>query len=109
MTFGRECDLKELLADALRQAVSEYVAFAATPVRDGTSKDNADDAATAARDLLARHATGKIMIGHITALAKLVHSWPPAGEEAAADSASAFPDMVATARDAVSRYAVDAG
>jgi len=99
MEFGRDCALKELLSDALRQAATQYVAFAATPV----------PAETSAKDLSARHAAGRSMVGHIAALAKLVHWWSVAGEDAPADDGGAVPDMVAAARDAVSRYATDEG
>ena len=104
MKFGRDCDLKELLSGALRQAVSDYTDFAASSVPKNTGVKGADDA----KNLAARHAAGRSMVGHITALAKLVHWWSVADEDAPADVGEALPGMVAAARSAISGYAVDA-
>ncbi|MEX2618385.1 MAG: hypothetical protein WD767_20055 [Alphaproteobacteria bacterium] len=106
MKFGSDCALKESLSEALRLAVSDYAAFAATPV-PAKADDNGAGIAIDARDLAARHAAGKTMVGHIAALAKLVHWWSAAGADTPADGGGAGPDMMAAARDAVSRYAAD--
>lgn len=109
MKFGGDCALKESLSEALRLAVSEYAALAASsvPVAGGTG--GAGKAEQQVKDLAARHAAGKTMVGHIAVLAKLVHWWSAAGDGAPPDDGGDLPDMVAAAREAVSGYAADEG
>ena len=96
MNFGCECPQGESLCEALRRVVSEYEVFVKKSVPAET------------RDIAARHAAGKAMVGHLGALAKLVHWWSMAGDEVPTAEGDGLSDVLTAARNAISGYGAEA-